>query len=257
MSTPALFAASSFRLGWKIYVSLYLLRPLLFLVAAAGLKNKKQAEFVLFTLIASFIVSCIFSLFNGPIESYGGRYVGFYGHPMILAGFGCVAIPALIVYLFNTKNLFWGICSLSALTLCLCTLFLNATRGAWIALMAAFAIVFCFSAKNLKRNFAFLVLFASVISIVALQSPHVENRLSSMKDVGYSSNLERVRLWKSSVNMFLDHPYTGVGLGNYAKAYQQKYRSPHSKEPNLTRAHSNVFQLLGENGPIGLLAILH
>lgn len=41
-------------------------------------------------------------------------------------------------------------------------------------------------------------------------------------------------------------------MGVFKDAYPKKYIHKDSKEPNLTRAHSNFFQILGENGSTGL-----
>lgn len=56
--------------------------------------------------------------------------------------------------------------------------------------------------------------------------------------------------------MFLDHPLTGVGLGNYKTQYQEKYISPEAQEIKQEHAHSNFFQMLGENGLVGLVGYL-
>lgn len=70
------------------------------------------------------------------------------------------------------------------------------------------------------------------------------------------SNVERFLMWESAFNMFKDHPLTGVGYGQYGKAYQTKYILPKAREKNLVHAHSNVMQMLGECGILGLSAFL-
>lgn len=50
--------------------------------------------------------------------------------------------------------------------------------------------------------------------------------------------------------------FFGVGLGAYGDQYKNKYIDNNAKERNLTRAHSNIFQLLGESGLSGLIGYL-
>ena len=40
------------------------------------------------------------------------------------------------------------------------------------------------------------------------------------------SNLGRFDVWTSSINMFKDHPVTGVGIGQWRTIYEASYRLP-------------------------------
>ena len=56
--------------------------------------------------------------------------------------------------------------------------------------------------------------------------------------------------------MFLDHPVLGVGVGQYADKYQKEYILPEAKERRQKHAHSNIFQMLGQSGAIGLISFV-
>ena len=58
-------------------------------------------------------------------------------------------------------------------------------------------------------------------------------------------------MWQSAWAMFLDHPLSGVGAQNYEYQYQNHYISPLAKERGQMHAHSNIFQVLAEQGLIG------
>lgn len=68
-----------------------------------------------------------------------------------------------------------------------------------------------------------------------------------------SSVANRLAWWRTAVNMFLAHPWTGVGLGNYPSAFLA-YRVPSGE--NTLSAHSWFFQILAEMGLVGLIAFL-
>jgi len=68
------------------------------------------------------------------------------------------------------------------------------------------------------------------------------------------SVLERTAHWLAGLRMFEAHPWTGVGLGNYATAYDD-YRLPAWEDP-LGHAHNVYINLAAETGLPGLLAYL-
>jgi O-antigen ligase len=68
------------------------------------------------------------------------------------------------------------------------------------------------------------------------------------------SVLERIAHWQAGLAMFRDHPWLGVGIGNYAAAYPQ-YAPPHWYEP-LGHAHNIAIHLLAETGILGGLTFL-
>lgn len=65
--------------------------------------------------------------------------------------------------------------------------------------------------------------------------------------------IERLRWWASAWRMFVDHPWTGVGLGNFSSAYLA-YRSPGAQ--NTLFAHSAPFGLLAEAGLAGGIGVV-
>jgi O-antigen ligase len=64
--------------------------------------------------------------------------------------------------------------------------------------------------------------------------------------------VERLAHWQAAVNMATEHPYLGVGFGNYEVAYPS-YRLLNWKFP-LGHAHNYYLNVLAETGIIGLTA---
>jgi putative inorganic carbon (HCO3(-)) transporter len=64
--------------------------------------------------------------------------------------------------------------------------------------------------------------------------------------------VERLAHWQAAVNMATDHPWLGVGFGNYEAAYPT-YRLINWKFP-LGHAHNYYLNVLAETGIIGLAA---
>jgi O-antigen ligase len=61
--------------------------------------------------------------------------------------------------------------------------------------------------------------------------------------------VERMAHWQAGWYMFLDHPWLGVGAGNYAQAYPSYYVS--SWVEPLGHAHNYYLNMLAELGVVG------
>ena len=66
--------------------------------------------------------------------------------------------------------------------------------------------------------------------------------------------MERMAHWQSAWYMFLDHPWNGLGLGNYPAAYPAYQLLSNFKDP-LGHAHNLYLNILAESGVSGLQAI--
>ena len=68
------------------------------------------------------------------------------------------------------------------------------------------------------------------------------------------STAERLAHWIAGINMFTDHPFTGVGIGNYPDAYPQYYITIFVN--SLGHAHNYYINIAAETGLLGLVAFL-
>lgn len=68
------------------------------------------------------------------------------------------------------------------------------------------------------------------------------------------STAERLAHWYAGVQMFITHPFTGVGIGNYPNAYPQYYITIFVN--SLGHAHNYYINTAAETGIIGLSAFL-
>lgn len=68
------------------------------------------------------------------------------------------------------------------------------------------------------------------------------------------STAERLAHWIAGINMFADHPFTGVGIGNYSDAYPQYYITIFVN--SLGHAHNYYINIAAETGLVGLVAFL-
>lgn len=150
-------------------------------------------------------------------------------NPNLLAGYLIATFPAVIGVTLLTiekrhkKSLFIAI---SALLVSLTAIFQTGCRGAYLGLLGilfaylliSYRIIFYdFSAFNhLKKlwiNLTTGLLCAGIIAIASM--PKILHRIISIFLLrGDSSTSFRINVYQSSIQMFLDNPLFGIGLGN-------------------------------------------
>ncbi|WP_018702944.1 O-antigen ligase family protein [Anaeromusa acidaminophila] len=186
---------------------------------------------------------------------------GFFSNAMMMAGIFSQWIPLLTILAIKAwgreeKNKVFCWAALLGLFLGLAALVFNRTRGAWIAVAVSVGLIVMTNFKENKKNVLIGCIAGSVLLIIVNQYYDIINRLMTIFMLDYQSNSERLLLWKSAWQMFLDYPLTGVGAENFAFQYLTTYISPLAKE-RLGHAHSNFFQILAEQGMLGILAFIY
>ena len=144
------------------------------------------------------------------------------------------------------------------------------SRGAWLSLGVATAVVILFWPR--KRWQGALLLMVGIGLLlggmqVGLVPASITDRITSFGDDlrfgdvrGEDINddnyavLERLAHWQVALAMAEDHPWLGVGFGNYEPAYAD-YALINWPYP-LGHAHNYYLNLLAETGVLGLVAYL-
>lgn len=152
----------------------------------------------------------------------------------------------------------------------LAALFFSLSRGAWIGVAAALVVT---TVIRSKRAAVLALAGASLIALLVLLGQLnlipdvVSERFSGVGDYfgfedvrGVAVNdanyaiIERKAHWQAAWDMFNDHPWLGVGFGNYAVIYPA-YALPRWDDP-LGHAHNYYLNVLAESGIVGLGAYL-
>jgi len=147
------------------------------------------------------------------------------------------------------------------------------SRGAWLGLAASAVVVSALRSRKAATVFTLLVALVAALAILGSFGPMPSALSSRLADLGeyiqYATDprlatveitdanfavLERVAHWRAAWGMFSDHPWLGVGIGNFSAAYAA-YALPHWSNP-LGHAHNIYFHFLGETGLLGLAGYL-
>jgi O-antigen ligase len=146
------------------------------------------------------------------------------------------------------------ICSVSAVVI-LGALLLTKSKGAVAGLILASACLMLFYRFRgfIRRHALILVLgglgLATAAAVALACYGHSQGRLP-----GGNSMLVRWQYWHASGQMIADHPWVGIGAGNFAHYYHQ-YKAPQAIE-SIADPHNIILSLLAQYGPLGLIGFL-
>ncbi len=191
---------------------------------------------------------------DGLITAEGvGRVRGFYGSPNNLALYLGRLLPLALAFAAwghaGRRRWFYGL----ALILSAAALLLTYSRGAWIVGVPA-SLLFLGAVRG-RRTLAVVVGVLVVLAVVVLLVAGA-GRLTSLLDTDAGTTFFRIQLWRSSVNMLLDHPVLGVGLDNFLYAYRSTYVLPAAwAEFDLSHPHNFVLDFWLRLGIMGVAVV--
>jgi O-antigen ligase len=216
-----------------------------------------------------------FVLFDRFMRAYGAfeqpnPYAGYLGLTLPLAG-GLV-LAAILPARGRVAGR-WLVWATGCGILMLVALVMSWSRGAWLGFAAA---VMAMALAVVARRGRIAVLVAVTVMLAAyillaggfsLVPPSIEQRFSDfvpylgvtdvrgveVTDANFAV-LERMAHWQSALSMWTDHPWLGVGIGNYEPVYPS-YALPLWPLP-LGHAHNYYLNIAAEAGVMGLAAYI-
>ena len=216
-----------------------------------------------------------FVLFGRFMRAYGtfeqpNPYGGYLGLTLPLAGGLVFAWVVPMGRRISTKWLVWagGTGALMALALVM-----SWSRGAWLGIGAALGVMIIAvlarsgRAAVLGMVLAVLLVYLLLAGGISVLPQSLVQRFADfvpylgvpdvrgieVTDANFAV-LERMAHWQAALGMWADHPWLGVGIGNYEIAYAE-YALPQWSLP-LGHAHNYYLNIGAEAGLIGLLAYL-
>jgi len=233
--------------------SAYTLRKLLlflvvhFVVAAADQPNRLR--WCVRVFVAGIALTALVAASGFLVEQHlVGARLRSTGHYMTFAGLLLFATPLALVAAWNARGR-WQAAYVGASAVLILSLALSFTRGAWLGVTAGLAAIVARSRPRL----ALLVPLVVVLAFAAAPEAYRARALSSF-DPHHPQNIDRLRLWRAAVDIWRDHPWTGVGLVDL-KPYYVQYR--HGTDGQVHgHFHNNFLQILVITGAVGFLAFI-
>ncbi|MBI3553476.1 MAG: O-antigen ligase family protein [Elusimicrobia bacterium] len=139
-------------------------------------------------------------------------------------------------------------------------LVLNQTRGAFAGLGLGYFAA-CLLNKELRR-WTLPALVAAVVVAAVWEILPTGRPLSAIVKAALSApsgtlnpQLARWRFWSVAWRAFADHPWLGVGPGNYKTAFEHYSQGPRYNQLDYGSAHNLYLHQLAERGVLGIAAL--
>lgn len=193
------------------------------------------------------------------VETAGGRFLRAYGlapHPNAFGGHLAVGLLAAfgLATFHETRR---RLPALLALALIAASLVFSFSRSAWLGALASFVLLAAISraAFKGKGSAAWAALVSATFVALAVAWPLVATRVGAEGRLETKSVVERGDTLRQGVDLFLERPASGVGVGNMAlEVYARAGTSlgPYGYQP----AHAVPVLIAAELGFFGLAAAI-
>lgn len=275
---------------WSQSISMVLIYALAIFAFIIGSIIRKDKEFLIHILLASFLSSvcvAIVSYFGNSILeiSNGGSTIGnsSYAGAYLLLNFSIgigllfyfkkywqkifIAISLFIIFLtplFFNNNILLGKVGLTELFRNP-MLILGVANGATLGLIASLIFIICFFLINSSKRFIKIIgailLFSSLFfsCFVAYEFGRTDSFIYKM--FVEEKGINRIIAWDSASSSLREKPLLGSGFNNYSYNYQKYFKSEIFKKDNnpefyFNQPHNVVWEFASNNGLLGLIAYL-
>ncbi len=204
----------------------------------------------------------------GPALSQGARFWGWMsgsmaGNYAFIAVFTSILLFHFVLHAKGKKKYYFII----AFLLTWFGLILSGTRSAWLAAIIGILTATYFVSRRFFRKSLIIVLVLFVL-LIMFAPMNISERIQSIIDPQYFSNVSRAYLILSAWNAFIEHPILGVGIKNLHTQIPEflplstqdlpedrKITMMHEIK-NDAGAHNMYFEVLAELGLTGMICVL-
>lgn len=236
---------------------------LFYFVVINVITTRKQLKMILYTMITVGALTAIYGIYQykyGDIYSQAWldsemfedikmRVYATLENPNVYGEYLILIIPFTISLLWTEKNWKKKLFLLTCLGILGLALVLTFSRGCWLGIIFAIAIL----ALIIDKRFAFLGLLLLILAPFILPDTII-SRFTSIGNLKDTSTSYRVNIWLGTISMLKDYWLSGVGLGitSFNTIYPL-YSYNNIKAPH---AHNLYLQIIVEYGIIGFIVMI-
>jgi O-antigen ligase len=204
------------------------------------------------------------AVFDGSFQESVYNITGLFQHKNLLSGALLISLP--FAFLATTEGNGWekkGALILSIVLLL--ELFMLRTRGAWLGIIGAgimtIPIAWVMGGEAKKSLKLLLRWWPALIVVLAVLVFSVSRETAGSQLLNERNISHRFAFWENTLEMFKEHPITGVGNGNW-RIYFPKYGLENTDTQvmngitGIQRPHNDYLWILSEQGLIGLILFL-
>ena len=234
------------------------------------------------SLLSLLIYNDIYNIISLNIPS-SGKLSATFGYKNFFAQYLCFVIPACItsIYIFKHKQMKLLMIALSFINMG--ALVITRCRAAWIGIFFMLIIFCLLNKKNLINDIKKIVynkklLSTTIVSVFIFSfiifkpidistgiwigdKSTIKKTVMSIKDINKKSVWgDRIKMYQGSFQMIKDHPFLGVGLGNWKVIYpgytNNNSYTDYDRHKVILRPHNDILWIATEIGLIGVIFLL-
>jgi len=189
----------------------------------------------------------LYPLHEEALEPWVERITSFLIHFNSLAGYLNLVIPFAIASAVLAKERALKLLGIVCACVAALALFLTQSRGGLLALAGVLIIAIWFLVPRMITR---IKLFSGGAIAGILIFPFLLIHFERLQGVDEFTEFGRLAAWQAAATLFLDHPFLGIGYGNFR--FVSSELVPVAL-PGTLEAHNLYLQLLAETGLVGFL----
>lgn len=198
-------------------------------------------------------------------DQFGGRVTAGLGNPDFLAGYLLMVWPIALALYFRAVQPITKFLWVSLMLITFLALVFTSSKAGILSFYFSLLVYLIFFFQGSKGSDWFkknkILLAAAVICVGAFFIGPTHKALTGLMDSANPSIQFREEVWKGTVEMIREHPWTGVGFGAFSAAFPS-YRpislmmSQTQRSYEVNHAHNWVLEWTAETGWAGLALLL-
>jgi O-antigen ligase len=166
-----------------------------------------------------------------------------------------LAVEGAVQYREKHNTLAYPVAALLVALINLNALLLTKSKGALGGLaLACLGIALVFLVGPFLKRHARAVFLICILGVILATGSLIQYGRTHDTLPGGNSLLVRWQYWQATVHMIAQHPWLGVGPGNFAHRYYQ-YKAAASPE-SVADPHNIILSLMSQYGPLGLMGFI-
>ena len=236
---------------------------LFYFVVVNAVKDEKSLNILLHIFVFSATIASIYGLHQyvygdlysqawldkNMFESIKMRVYSTFENPNVFGEYLLLVGPINFSFLFEEKKILKKLIAFGMLSINTLTLILTFSRGCWLGILFAIAILLIV----IDRRFILLGILALLVAPFVLPETII-SRFTSIGNMGDTSTSYRVAIWMGTIAMLKDYWFSGIGLG--ITSFNKVYPIYAYAGTTAQHSHNLYLQLMVENGIMGLVMFL-
>ncbi|HPD18554.1 MAG TPA: O-antigen ligase family protein, partial [Candidatus Goldiibacteriota bacterium] len=229
----------------------------LFLIMHSDFDDVKTSDVIILSFIPALFIGLLQIFFPDRMKvfmAFGNRIPSTFGNPNFFGAYLSAVIPFVISRFFNSKETFYKLFLFVVFVISFILIFFTGSKSSLLALAIGILMLFVLNLKNLKGR---KILMTLLVIFVIFAGLFLKRNSESLKESLFFRNY----VWRGTINVMLNNPVTGTGLGSFAVVFPKyrpyelmKWTYEHNYEVHYPE---NIFLQIGsETGIIGLLLFI-